>query len=245
VNVDKSNSNKVDLRLWNATTPSSSDPTDFGAATFTLNAGEQRARFLNESGLFSSRSTAKGLLVGMAERPVAVVALLQTPIAGGVQYATLVATNRDALRTSTYVYLRQDYAVNADIPQVDYFGNVDEDVTWDVLLETQTDTARRLLPKSGATIASLGNVTNDEFDAITLSELQAGSIRVSSTRTISFSYGTSAISMDNGSANLALGYAFAIKTGLGRYVKVHVAEVITRSTDTNKRDLALEMYVYR
>jgi hypothetical protein len=245
VNLDKSNSNKVDLRLWNATTPSSSDPTDFGTATFTLNAGEQRARFLNESGLYASRSTAKGLLVGISERPVAVVALLQTPITGGVQYATLVATNKDALRTSTYMYLRQGFALDADIPQVDYFGNVDEDLFWDVLYETQSTIARRLSPKSGATVASLGNLSDDEFDAITLSELQAGSVRVSSTRTITFTYSTSAISLDNGSANLAIGYTFAIKTSLGRYVKVHVADVITRGADTTMRDLALEIYVYR
>ena len=63
--------------------------------------------------------------------------------------------------------------------------------------------------------------------------------------TITFTYGTSAISLNDGSSNLTVGYAFAIKTGLGRYVKVHVGDIITRGSDTAKRDLALEVYVYR
>jgi hypothetical protein len=244
VNLDTSSSNRIDLRLWNATTPTSSDPMDFGTVSFTLNAKEQRARFLTESGLYSTRTIFKGLLVGIAERPVAVLALLQTPTTGGVQYATLVATNKDALRTSTFMYLRQGFALDADVPQSDYFGNVDEDLFWDVLFETISTTSRRLTPQSGATIASIGALTDDQFDNVTLSDLQAGKITLTSS-TITFTFGTSAISLDNSSANLAVGYAFAIKTGLGRYVKVHVGDVITRGSDTTKRDLALEIYVYR
>ena len=175
---------------------------------------------------------------------MAVLALLQTPTTGGVQYATLVATNKDALRTSTYMYLRQGFALDADVPQSDYFGNVDEDLFWDVLFETISTTSRRLTPQSGATIASIGALTDDQFDNVTLSDLQAGKITLTSS-TITFTFGTSAISLDNSSANLAVGYAFAIKTGLGRYVKVHVGDVITRGSDTTKRDLALEIYVYR
>ena len=244
VNLDTANSNKIDLRLWQQTTPSSTDPTDGGTVSFTLNAKEQRARFLNESGLYPSKTLYRGLLVGIAERPVAVLALLQTPTTGGVQYATLVATNKDALRTSTYMYLRQGFALDADIPQSDYFGNVDEDLFWDVLLETVSTTSRRLTPQSGATIASIGILTDEQFDNVTLSDLQAGKITLTSS-TITFTYGTSAISLNDGSSNLTVGYAFAIKTGLGRYVKVHVGDIITRGSDTAKRDLALEVYVYR
>ena len=84
----------------------------------------------------------------------------------------------------------------------------------------------------------------EQFDNVTLSDLQAGKITLTSS-TITFTYGTSAISLNDGSSNLTVGYAFAIKTGLGRYVKVHVGDIITRGSDTAKRDLALEVYVYR
>ena len=88
------------------------------------------------------------------------------------------------------------------------------------------------------------SATDEQFDNVTLSDLQAGKITLTSS-TITFTYGTSAISLNDGSSNLTVGYAFAIKTGLGRYVKVHVGDIITRGSDTAKRDLALEVYVYR
>jgi hypothetical protein len=198
-----------------------------------MSAKEQRARFLNETGLYPNRTSYRGLLVGIAEHPVAVLALLQTPASGGVQYATLQATRKDALRTSTYMYLRQGFSLDADIPQSDYFGNVDEDLFWDVLYETQTATTRRLSPQSGAQLSLIGQRTDTEFDALTLEDLQA--------RT----YSSSPISLNDGSVNLVAGFTFAVKTGLGRYAKVHIGDVITRGGDATKRDLALEIYVYR
>jgi hypothetical protein len=233
VNLDPSSANRVELRLWQATSPSSGNPTDLGTVTFTMSAREQRARFLNETGLYPNRTTYKGLLVGITEKPVAILALLQTPAGGSVQYATLAATRKDALRTSTYMYLRQGFALDADIPQSDYFGNTDENLFWDVLYETQSNTQRRLLPQSGAQVSSIGIRTDTQFDNLTLEELQA------------MSYSTTAVSLNDGSANLAAGYTFAIRTGLGRYAKVHVGEIVTRVSDTTKRDLVLEMYVYR
>jgi hypothetical protein len=233
VNLDTV-SNRVDLRLWQATTPTSNDPTDGGTVSMTLNSKEQRARYLTDNSLYPSKTTFRGALVGIAERPVAVLALLQTPAQNaGLQYATLAATAKDALRTSTYTYLRQGFALDADIPQVDYFGNSDESLFWDILYETQTTTTRRLTPRSGATLATLGQKTDAAFDAVTLEELQG------------LSYSSSAISLNDGSSNLAAGFSFAIRTGLGRYVKVKLGDVITRGTDSTKRDLALEIYVYR
>ena len=241
VNLDNV-SNRIDLRLWQATTPSSSDPTDGGSVSITLSSKEQRARFLTESGLYPSKTTFKGALVGVAERPVAVLALLQTPSQDGLQYATLEVVPKDALRTSTYTYLRQSdtpgtnaisYGLDADIPQVDYYGNSDESLFWDVGYETQSSTSRRLQPRSNATVSSIGIRTPTQFDNITLEDLQA------------MSYSSTAISLSDGSSNLAVGHTFAIRTGLGRYAKVRIGDFITRGGDTTKRDLVLEIYVYR
>lgn len=231
-------SNKVTVRLWQTTTPSSSDSSDGGVASFTLNANEQRAEFLTQK-LFSSKTTFSGMLVGTAEKPVAILALLQSQASFGLQYATLAAEYLDGLRTNTYMYLRQGFPLDADIPVSDYFKNEADPTPWDLFYESQSDTARRLAPKQGALFSVIGSRTDSELDGITLDQLQG------------FVYSASNIDLSDGSSNLAKGFAFAIKTALGHYVKVRISEVFTREgttsdgTKTISKDLALEIYVYR
>jgi hypothetical protein len=237
VNLSDS-TNKVTLRLWQATEPPTGDAQDGGQIDFTLNPKEQRAKFLNETGLFPNKPTFKGMMVGFSERPVAILALLQTKTPSGVQYATLAAQRLDSLRKNTYLYLRQGYALDADLPVIDYFFTEGDTLpagydnfTWDIRYETQTATTRRLVPQAGAAVAPIGTRTVSEFDALSLEELQ------------SLSYSTNPIDMSDTSTNLHTQFAFAIKTGLGRYVKIRIGDVVTR--DTTNRDLALETFVYK
>jgi hypothetical protein len=129
------------------------------------------------------------------------------------------------------MYLRQGLPLDADIPVSDYFGNKDDTAPWDLLYETVSTTSRRLAPKSGAQFASIGQKSDTQFDdEVNITYLQG------------LTYTSSNIDLSDGSANLASGFTFAVKTGLGRYVKIRIGEVVTRSTE---RDLALEIYVYK
>lgn len=232
-------SNNVQLKLWKASTPSSSDATDDGTVNFTLNANEQRARYLNESEFFPTKTSFKGMLLGFSAKPVAILGLLQTSTPGGPQYATLVPAYEDTLRKDTYMHLRQEFPLDGDIPISDYFNNADDRFPWDLLYESQSNTSRRLVPQNGALFSAMSTLTETQFDDVTLEQLKA--------RT----YSTSNIDLSDGSTNLVRGFAFAIKTALGRYVKIRIAEVYTLdrirsdgSTRVNK-DLALEILVYR
>jgi hypothetical protein len=61
---------------------------------------------------------------GTADKPVAIVALLQTPSTPpNKQYATLTPAYIDSLRRNTAMYLREGLPLDADIPVSDYFGN--------------------------------------------------------------------------------------------------------------------------
>ena len=232
-------SNNVQLKLWKASTPSTADATDDGTVTFTLSAREQRARYLNESEFFPTKTTFKGMLLGFSASPVAILGLLQTSTPTGPQYATLVPAYEDSLRKDTYMHLRQEFPLDADIPLSDYFNNADDDFPWDLVYESQSSTSRRLVPQNGALFSVVGTLTETGFDDLSLEQLQA--------RT----YSASNIDLSDGSTNLVRGFTFAIKTGLGRYVKIRVAEVYSLdrvrqdgSTRVNK-DLALEIFVYR
>ena len=230
--------NKVTMQLWEATEPLSGDPTDGGTAPpFTLNAKEHRAQFLTEAGFFPGRTKFKGMMKGRSEGPVAILALLQTSTPTGVQFATLVPAPLDSLRRNTFTYLRQGFALNADLPVVDYFfGELDtlppgyDDSTWDVRYETQSGTARRLAPRNGAMIAAVGLRNATDFDALTLEQIQG------------LSYTANPIDMSDNSQSLAPQFAFAIRTDLGRFAKVRIADVITSGSN---RDLALEIFVYK
>jgi hypothetical protein len=230
VNLSNS-SNSVTLSLWRATQPTSSNAADAGSQTIVLAANEQRARFLNDASLFPNVSSFRGMVLGTSERPVAILALLQTPTPTGVQYATLAPSYADALRRNTAMYLRQGMPLDADLPVSDYFGNKDDTAPWDILYETVGTASRRLAPRSGAAFSVIGLRTDKQFDEeVTISFLQG------------LTYTTSTIDLSDGSANLQSGFAFAVRTALGRYVKIRVFEVITRGTE---KDLALEIYVYK
>ncbi len=225
-------SNEVTLRLWRATTPTSGNASDAGTATLVLDPNQQRARFLNESGLFPGVTNFRGMVLGTSEKPVSILALLQTPSTPpDKQYATLVPAYADALRRNTAMYLRQGLPLDADIPVSDYFGNANDSAPWDILYETVSTTSRRLAPKSGAAFAIIGQKSDVEFDDdVTITYLR------------SLSYTSSNLDLSDGSANLQSGFTFAVRTGLGRYVKIRIREVVQRGTE---RDLALEIYVYR
>jgi hypothetical protein len=76
----------------------------------------------------------------------------------------------------------------------------------------------------------IGNKTPEEFDLLTLPGIQG------------LSYSTDPIDLSNNSGNLEIGFAFAIRTNLGRYVKVRIHDVI-QSGDF--RDLAIEIFIYK
>jgi hypothetical protein len=232
------NSNNITLRLWAAGSTSSANATDGGTATLTLAPNEQRAVFLYPT-LFSNQSKFKGMLLGYSDGPVAILALLQTPTASGPQYATMVPSYADALRRNTYMYIRQGWPLDADLPVSDYWANAQDKAPWDVNYVTDTsDTSkRRLEAQSGAGFAVLGTLDNTQFDDNVTIETLRG-----------LDYSTTVIDLSNSSSNLAANFAFAIKTGLGRYVKVRIADVITRQDNNSQpvfRDLALEMYIYK
>jgi hypothetical protein len=207
-----------------------------------LSPSSENVGFLNEAQFFNlpANTKFKGSAFVTSAAPVAVLPLLLTPTSTGPQYATLVPTYLDALRTNTLMYLEQGYALDADLPVVDYFHSETDSVDaydegpWDMLFHTVSQTARQLLPQNGAMVSTLGmygSSKTDQFDAITLSDL------------LSKSYTINPIDFSDNSPNLAQGgFAFAIKTNLGRYAKVRVRYVISW---TGGDDLVLEIHVYK
>ena len=208
-------SNSVTLQLFQTTNPTSGVAQSAGTQTISLNAGEQRAVFLYPA-LFPNAGDFKGMLLGNSSKAIAILALLQTPTQTGVQYATMVPAYLDALRRNTYMYLRLGYPLDADLPGVDYWANADESSPWDLLFDEQTDFARRLAPQQGAAVAVIGPKLDTDFDALPLQYIQG------------LTYSSNPIDMSNTSTNLASQFAFAIKTGLGRYAKIRIADVISR-----------------
>jgi len=232
-------SNTVELQLYSAGTPSSGDATKGESAKLALNPYQQKAMFFNDAQLFPNLKNFKGMVLGTTydsvltySKPVAILALLQTPTPTGVQFALLTPSYADSLRRNTFMYLRQGYPLDADIPISDYFGNSDDQAPWDLLYVTDNadNTKRRLEARQGAGFAVLGTKTGDQFD----NEITIKTLR-------SLNYGATSIDLSNTSPNLAANFTFAIKTNLGRYVKVRIADVITSDI---YRDLALEMYIY-
>jgi len=222
--------------------PSGPASDDVLPQTITLTPNEQRAKFLYPDIFLSARSFTpfSGMLLGSSDLPVAIVALLQTQTPTGVQYATMAPAYFDALRRNTFMYLPINYGLDADLPIVDYWGpDSPETGTWDLLFERQSSTARRLTPKSGAQFYVIGAKKNDYFDNnVTIDYLQS---KIYTDAPIDLSDNSPNLKLDpNGVGN----FAFAIKTGLGRYVKVHMRDVINHQNDTDK-DLVLEVFVFK
>jgi hypothetical protein len=220
--------NRVTLRLWNAFPPFGSDASDGGTVTLTLGAREQRARFLGEPGLFNDRTVFKGSLVGSAEKPVAVVGLLQTAAATGVQYATLAPEYLDALQNESSLYLPDGAQLDADALRVPYVSAGD-DGSFDLLYQFVSSTVRNFVPQNGASFALLGRLSAGEFNTLTVEDLQ------------SRSYSATSIDLSDFTGTLGAGLSIAIKTSVGRYAKLRVASVGPGPV----RDLAAQVYVYR
>jgi hypothetical protein len=237
--------NAVIIDLYENILPQSGNAQKYPqSATITLSnppVTKKTARFLDEAQFFPNITKFKGVAVGVAQYPVALLTLLQTPTTtGGVQYATLVPAYFDSLRRNTLMYLPQGFALDADLPVVDYFrdetatGDAYAEIPWDVLLESAGSPTggRQLTAQPGAALTLIGQQNVDQFDAITIETLRG------------YTYGASTIDLRNGSANLQEGFSFAIRTALGQYVKARIRVIITYSGSTNK-DLVLELYVYK
>jgi hypothetical protein len=221
--------NTVTLKLWNAFPPFGSDASDGGTATMALQAREQRARFLGSSGLFEDKTTFKGTLVGTAEKPVAVLGLLQTAVTGGVQYATLSPEYLDALHTESALFLADGMKLDADALRVPY-ATLEDFGSYDLHYQFISSTVRNFVPQNGATLASLGQLTVAEFNNLTVENLQA--------RT----YGSLPIELSDFTNTLNAGYSIALRTSLGRFAKVRIAQIVVTGPS---KDLVVSVYVFR
>ncbi len=208
---------------------------------------KQASHFLDEASYFPGLKTQgfKGMAFADSTGPVAILSILQTSIPpSGVQFATLTPAYMDSLRRNTLLFLPQGYSLDADLPVVDYFRDETSaydayyEIPWDLLFETDTDTTKRwLTPQQGATFSAIGVIDFSnayQFDAITLDDLRK------------MNYTTDRIDLGNNTAtsNLKDGFSFAIKTGLGRYAKVRIRQIL-EYTDPTYKDLVLEIYVYK
>ncbi len=230
-----SSSVSVKLDLYQAGATPSTAASFYDTYTLTLSAKEQRAVYLNQ--LFPNLSSFRGSLEAEAldssaqlTKPVAVVALLQTPTPGGLQYATMVPTYFDYLVRNSAVLLAQGYPLDADMIVSDYLAQ--DSRPWDILFQgsTSNTTSRGLAAQNGAKFAVIGSRGPEAFDAVTLSDLKA------------LTYSLDTIDMSDGSSNLQADFSFAVMTNLGRYAKIRVSRVITEGTS---RSLGIEVYVYR
>jgi hypothetical protein len=228
VNLSNS-SNSVVFHLYKATNSPSGPAADTAIVTIILRPNEQRAIFLTDAVLFPNLTSFKGMLLGIAEKPVAILSLLQTPTPTGVQFATMVPAYADALRRNSNIYLKETFPLDADQPASDYYLNRSDAAPWDLLFE-QTASGRQLTPQSGAQLAAIGNLSDSQFNSYTIEQLQG------------LTYSANPIDMGNTSANLIPGFTFGVKTGLGRYAKIRIVDVIQRDTS---RDLALRVFVFR
>jgi len=221
--------NRVTLQLLSSFPPFTGDATDSGSVELILEPMEQRSRFLHEAGLFPNQTSFKGILVGTAERPVEVLALLQTLTNNGVQYSTLTAQYLDAMHSESFVYLTDNLSLDADIPAT-HFVTLDDSSSQDLHYKFISSTVRKFVPKNGAEFALIGIRSVNEFNAITRDQLEAAS------------YSQSTVDMSDVSGYMIPGLTLAIRTSLRRYVKMRVANVILNGA---ARDLAIQVYVYR
>jgi hypothetical protein len=222
-------SNRLVLHLYESSTPATGAASETASIAVLLRPNEQRSIFLTDNALFPTLAKFRGMLLGSSEKPVAVLGMLQTPTPAGVQYATMTPTYADALRRNGLVYMKETYPLDADQLVSDYYLNRNDAAPWDLLLE-KTQAGRELAPRYGAQIAAIGNLSDSQFDAYTIEQLQA------------LTYSTAAVDLGDASPNLAPGFSFGLKTGLGRYAKIRIVDVIQRN---NSRDLALKVLVNR
>ena len=217
----------------------------YGEASFTLQAGNQRAEFLHEN-LFPGLAgqNFRGMAEITASGPIALLGLLQTRAANGQQYATLVPVDRESLRRNTNIVLLQasddtDPFMPLDIDgfTVDYFRTTDltEAYSWDIeyRYNAPDSESRYVEAFNNASIASIGFKNNADFDNITLPQLkdlnyqQNGQINLSG-------------------SSLYVGFTFAVHTDIGNYAKLRVVRIIdTADGSFQNKDLVLEVCLYK
>ena len=217
----------------------------YGEASFTLQAGNQRAEFLHEN-LFPGLAgqNFRGMAEITADGPIALLGLLQTRAANGQQYATLVPVDRESLRRNTNIVLLQasddtDPFMPLDIDgfTVDYFRTTDltEAYSWDIeyRYNAPDSESRYVEAFNNASIASIGFKNNADFDNITLPQLkdlnyqQNGQINLSG-------------------SSLYVGFTFAVHTDIGNYAKLRVVRIIdTADGSFQNKDLVLEVCLYK
>ncbi len=231
--------NQITLELLQATVPTSNVATNLGSAPLNLNANEKQARMLTE--FFPTATKVKGMLFGRSNGPVAILALEITPVQTGSQYATMAPAYLDSLRRNTMTYLPQGYSLDADLPVVDYLHNendpvdLDLETPWDALFRTgnSSGSSRSLVPQQGATLSIIGIKDGSQFDGLTQEYLR------------SLNYTGNSIDLSDGtSSQLQVGFTFAIKTGLGHYVKVRIRDYVGYS-DSAYKDMMLEIFIYK
>ncbi|MBZ5499241.1 MAG: hypothetical protein LAP85_22815 [Acidobacteriia bacterium] len=242
-------SNAVTIDLWETKAPLSNDAVQYPQSASLVLSGtnpttsKKAVGFLDQAAFFPGITKFKGMAVASSSSPVAILALLQTPTPTGVQFATLVPAYLDSLRRNTLMYLPQGYSLDADIPVVDYFRDETSaadpyyETPWDVLFQSDQNvtTGRWLTSQQGAMFHTIGVIAPQNagsFDTISLDNLR------------SFTYSTDSIDLGDSSGNLVQGFTFAIKTGLGRYVKVRVRDWV-EYTNSSVKDLLLEIYVFK
>lgn len=219
-----------------------------GQATLTLAPGQQIAEFYIQR-LFPGRDreTFFGTVTGISFGPVAMVALLQTRgIAGSLQYAVMKPAYRDALRPNNLIHVPQplvtsmlkEQPVDLDQMNADYFRSAGDDdaAAWDLVYETVSKTERQLRPAqgSGVLIAPLGVKDDKGFDEVHLAQIK------------SLTYRGDPVSFNEGSPNLTVGTAFAVRTALGQFAKIRLASVVTSEFEgVTYRSLVLEVFLFR
>jgi hypothetical protein len=242
--------NQVTLQLYRATTSSAENITAATeTVTLSLDAGSNKnvVQFLDQAPFKSMSqlglSQFKGMVVCSSNGPVSVLTLLQTQTLDGVQFATLAPAYLDSLRRNTFIYFPQGYALDADLPAVDYWqnelSNPDPNLQapWDVLFQSQDATnqkQRYLIPQQGTLLARIGIKTDNEFDKITLADIQNAIAQSQTAR----------IDLSDGAPDLVPGFAFAVKTGIGRYAKALIWTYVLYS-GSDYKDLLIKIYVYK
>ncbi len=221
--------NRVTFKLWTAFPPASADASDGGTVDLVLAPGEQRARFLSQPELFPQYAVYNGILSGTAEKPVAVLGLLQTQAATGVQYATLAAEHIDSIQKESYCYLPQTSLLDADAIRVP-FSTTDDGNAADILFQVISSTVRYIVPQNGSTLAPLGIRTASEVATLTLEDLRGAA------------YAAAPLDVTDISGNLVPGFSFAVRTSQGRLGKIRVARVVSLG---EVKDVVLQVTVYR
>ncbi len=229
--VDLSGSlNTVELSLFAFDANGMVPPANSGTASINLDPNTQVSKFLFDPMLFPDKTKFKGMMLCTSDGPIGILVLLQTRSSTGVQYATLTPVYQDSFRRNSSIYLRQGFPLDADLLVSDYFIQDQDAAPWDLRLVAQDAANRQLVPQSGSLLSVLGFQSIEQFDAISINTLR------------SLPYLDDSIGLNDGDPNLQSGFSFAIRTGLRRFVKVRISDVVIGSDGTH---LALEVFVFR